>query len=303
LKVGIFEALGENRRTPAEVAADLDLDVRAVDVVMCALAAAGILLKEDADRFTIDPGARPFLLAGGSETMVSIIGHNRSMFRSWVQLDGVMRTGAPAPRPERTAEEMEDFIRGMENVSRRSSEEVAAKIDFSGAHRLLDLGGGPGTASLTFARANPGLECVVFDLEGPVGIAAGRIRQAGMEDRVTIRAGDFLTDDIGGDFDIVYISNIIHMLSPDRTLELLVKAGRALGPGGRVLVKDFFLEDSRVEPPWTAQFSVNMLVHSEGGKSYTFTEMKDLLARAGFGGLETVAIARNSMVISGRREF
>jgi ubiquinone/menaquinone biosynthesis C-methylase UbiE len=303
LKAGIFEALGDGRRTPAEVAADRNLDIRAVDVVMCALAAAEILRKEDGDRFTIDPGARPFLLAGGPETMVSIIGHNRSMLRSWVRLEEVMRTGAPASRQERTPEEMEDFIRGMENVSRRSSEEVASKIDFSDARRLLDLGGGPGTAALTFAKANPELKCVVFDLEGPEGIAAEQIRRADLADRVTTQAGDFLTDEIGQDFDIVYISNIIHMLSPDQTLALLEKAARALVSGGRVLIKDFFLEDSRVEPPWTAQFSVNMLVNTEGGKSYTFTEMKDLLARSGFDGLETVEIARNSRVIVGRREF
>jgi len=111
-----------------------------------------------------------------------------------------------------------------------------------------------------------------------------------------------ITDDIGQDFDVVYISNIIHMLSPAKTLALLEKAKAALVAGGRVLVKDFFLADSRVEPAWTAQFSVNMLVNTEGGKSYTFTEIKDLLARAGFGSLETVEIASNSMVIVGRRE-
>ncbi|MCK9996905.1 MAG: methyltransferase [Candidatus Krumholzibacteria bacterium] len=301
LKVGIFEALGEDKRTSKELAAALDLDTHAVDVVMCALAAVEILRKED-DRFTIDPGARPYLLPGGPETMVSIIGHNRSMLRSWVQLEDVMRTGTPATRQERSTDEMEDFIRGMENVSRRSSEEVASKIDFSDARRLLDLGGGPGTAAITFARANPELKCVVFDLEGPVGIAAEQIKKAAFTDRVTTRAGDFLTDDIGRDFDVVYISNIIHMLSPTKTLALLEKASGALVAGGRVLVKDFFLADSRIEPPWTAQFSVNMLVNTEGGKSYTFTEMKDLMARAGFGGLKTVGIARNSMVIVGRRE-
>ncbi len=302
LKVGIFEALGDERRTSHEMATALGLNTRAVDVVMCALTAAEILLKDDGEKFTIDPGARPYLLSKGPETMVSIIGHNRSMLRSWVQLEDVMRTGTPAPRQERTTDEMEDFIRGMENVSRRSSEEVASKVDFSDARRLLDLGGGPGTAALTFARANPELNCVVFDLEGPVGIAAGQIKKADLADRVTTQAGDFLTDDLGKDFDIVYISNIIHMLSPAQTLALLGKAAGALVAGGRVLVKDFFLADSRVEPPWTAQFSVNMLVNTEGGKSYTFTEMKDLLARAGFEGPETVEIARNSMVIVGRRE-
>jgi predicted O-methyltransferase YrrM len=302
LKVGIFEALKDGSRTPAEVAADLDLDARAVDVVMCALAAAEILLEGNG-RFRIDPGARPFLLAGGPETMASIIGHNRSLLRNWVHLEEVMRSGTPAPRTKKTPEEMEDFICGMENVSRRTSLEVADKVDLKVARRLLDLGGGPGTAALTFARAHPDLHCVVFDLEGPVGIAADQIQKAGLEDRVTTREGDFLADDLGEGFDVVYIANIIHMLSPGQTLELLKKAGGALVAGGRVLVKDFFLEDSKTTPPWTAQFSVNMLVSTEGGKSYTLTEIRDLLAQAGFVGLETVAIARNSLVISGRREF
>ncbi|MEN8007411.1 MAG: methyltransferase [Candidatus Krumholzibacteriota bacterium] len=301
VKTGIFEALGDEERTAAEVAAHLDLNARAVDVVMCALAAAEVLLARG-DRFAIDPGARPYLLADSPETLVSIIGHNKSMLKSWVQLEEVLRTGAPAPRAERTAEEMEDFIRGMENVSRRTSSEVADQVDLSGAVRLLDLGGGPGTAALTFARANSGLECVVYDLEGPLGIACQQIRQAGLEDRVTTRAGDFLVDDLPEGFDVVYISNIIHMLRPDETRMLLAKAHRALVPGGRILVKDFFLEDSRIAPPWTAQFSVNMLVNTKGGKSYTFTEMEDLLAQTGYIDLESFAVAANSRVIVGYRE-
>jgi predicted O-methyltransferase YrrM len=301
VKAGIFEALGEKERSAAEVAAERGLDVRATEVVMCALAAAEVLVPAG-DRFAIAPGARPYLLPDSPETMVSIIGHNKSLLRSWVQLEEVLRTGEPAPRAERSRAEMEDFIRGMENVSRRTSQEVADAVDFAGAARLLDLGGGPGTAALTFARANPQLHCVVFDLEGPVGIAAELIRLAGMEDRVTTRAGDFLADDLGEGFDVVYISNIIHMLSPDQTRQLLERARRALVADGRVMVKDFFLEDSRIAPAWTAQFSVNMLVGTAGGKSYTFTEIRELLAQTGFSVLEAVPIAANSKVIVGRRE-
>ena len=96
---------------------------------------------------------------------------------------------------------------------------------------------------------------------------------------------------------------IIHMLSPDQTRVLLKKAWKALAIGGRILVKDFFLEDSRIAPAWTAQFSVNMLVNTEGGKSYPLTEMQELLAEAGFKALEMVDIAHNSRVIVGQREF
>ena len=152
------------------MAAAKGLDERAVDVVMCALVAAEILVQ-DGDRFSIDPGARPYLIKGSPETMVSILGHNRTLLRNWVHLEDVLRSGEPVPRGERTPEELEDFICGMENVSRRSSEEVASRVDLSTARRLLDLGGGPGTAALTFARANPQLKCVVYDLAGPVEIA------------------------------------------------------------------------------------------------------------------------------------
>jgi SAM-dependent methyltransferase len=301
MKTGIFEAIGEEERTPAEVAAEMNLDARAVDVVMCALAAAEILVPRG-DKFALEEGARPYLLADSPETMVSIIGHNKSMLKSWVQLEDVLRTGEPAPRQERTVEEMDDFIRGMENVSRRTSQEVADKVDFSAGGRLLDLGGGPGTAALTFAKSHPDLTCVVYDLEGPVGIAVQQIQKAGLNDRVTTRVGDFLVDELGHSFDVVYISNIIHMLSPDQTRRLLEKSRTALVAGGLIIVKDFFLEDSRVAPPWTAQFSVNMLVNTDGGKSYTFAEMGDLLAETGFIGLKSVPIGANSQVIVARRE-
>ena len=135
-----------------------------------------------------------------------------------------------------------------------------------------------------------------------MGIAAQQIRKAGLNDRVTTFVGDFLVDDLGQNFDVVYISNIIHMLSPDQTLRLLEKSRAALVAAGRIMVKDFFLEDSRVAPPWTAQFSVNMLVNTEGGKSYTFAEMGDLLAQTGFIGMKSVPIGANSQVIVARRE-
>jgi cyclopropane fatty-acyl-phospholipid synthase-like methyltransferase len=180
--------------------------------------------------------------------------------------------------------------------------EVAGKIDLSGARRLLDLGGGPGTAALVFAQRWPGLACVVFDLPGPAAIAAEQIAAAGLGDRVTVRAGDFHTDDPGADYDVVYVSNIIHQMDAPATRELFRTCARALVPGGRILVKDFFLEDDRVNPPSAAVFSVNMLAGTERGKSYTRSETIALLAEAGFGPPNVIDVARHSQVLDARRE-
>jgi ubiquinone/menaquinone biosynthesis C-methylase UbiE len=296
LRVGIFEALDDRWLTPAEVAGACGLDERACDVVMHALAASGVLLKEG-DRFATEPEARSLLLADSPTTLKSILGHNLFMMRNWAHLEDVLRSGEPVRRQERDEQQMRDFICGMENVSRQSSREVAARIDLSGVRRLLDLGGGPGTAAITFAREHPDMECVVFDLEGPVGIGRQQIEKAGLTGRIATVAGDFHTDPIPGGFDVVYISNIIHMMDAEHTLALLRKGRQALREGGRLLLKDFFLEDSRTEPASGAQFSVNMLVNTRGGKTYTRREALDLLTEAGLGDFEIIDVARQSQVI------
>jgi len=256
----------------------------------------GILHKEG-QAFALDPGAAPLLLTDSPRTQASIIGHNLTTMRAWAQLDTVLATGEPAPRPERGEQELRDFILGMENVSRRSSEDVADRLDLGGVRRLLDLGGGPATASLVFARRWPDLHCVVFDLPGPVAIAEEQIAAAGLGDRVTTRAGDFHTDDPGTGYDAVYVSNIIHMMDEDETLALLRTCARALVPGGRLLLKDFFLDDDRVNPPAAAVFSVNMLANTARGKSYTRREAEALMRQAGFAPPQAVAVARHSTVL------
>lgn len=296
LRAGIFEALGEDWLTADEVATGCGLDSRATDIVLHALTAAGIV-QQDGERFATEPEARPVLLKDSPTTLKSILGHNLFMMRGWAHLDEVLRTGEPIRQETRSEEQMRDFICGMENVSRMSSKEVAARIDLSKAHRLLDLGGGPGTAAIVFAQANPDLHCVVYDLEGPVGIAREQIAAAGLTDRVETVAGDFHTDDIGTGFDVVYISNIIHMMDPEHTLALFRKARGALKAGGRLLLKDFFLEDSRSEPASGAQFSVNMLVNTKGGKTYTRTETLALLEEAGFTDIEMIDVATQSQVL------
>jgi SAM-dependent methyltransferase len=299
VRTGLFDTLADGPLEPAEAADRAGLSPRAVDILMHGLAAIGILHKQG-EAFALDAGAAPLLLSGSPDTMTSIIGHNLSLLRAWSHLDTVLQTGAPPPRSERSEQEMRDFILGMENISRRSSEQVADTVDLSGARRLLDLGGGPGTAALVFARRWPDLHCVVFDLPGPVAIAAEQIARAGLGDRVTTLAGDFHADHPGTGYDVVYVSNIIHMMGDDETAALLRICARALVPGGRILLKDFYLDDDRVNPAAAAVFSVNMLAATERGRSYTRRETEALLSAAGFGAVTAHPVARHSLVLEAR---
>jgi SAM-dependent methyltransferase len=299
LRVGVFAAIGREARRADDLAEDLDLDERALETVLLALAAIEVLVREEDGRFRIAPDFAPYLLPDGEKTQANIFAHHYHLMRRWVRLVEVLRTGHPVPRdPEgRTPRQLRDFIYGMADISRSSSVEVAEKVDLSGRRRLLDLGGGPGTAAITFAAKWPQLTCVVFDLPDVIEIAREQIARAGLGERVTVLVGDYHTDGLGEGYDVVYASNIIHSLGPANVRMLCAKAHRALEPGGLFVLKDFFLDNTRTRPVHSARFSVNMLVGTEEGRAYALGETRKILARVGFGEVEVIPVAAHSMML------
>jgi ubiquinone/menaquinone biosynthesis C-methylase UbiE len=296
---GIFEALRNGPLLAAQVAAARRLDARAVEVVLLALTAEGIL-RRDGDRFSLVEEFTPALLEGGPDSQAFILRHNWAVMQNWSRLLETLQTGRPV-RSERgrSGEELGNFIRGMADILRHSSVEVAEKLDLSPFRRMLDVGGGPAAAGIAFCRKHPKLRCVSFDLPEPTEIARDEIAKAGLSDRIEVRAGSYFTDELGEGFDLVYLSNIIHSMSEAETLMLLAKCRRAMLDGGLLVIKDFLLDEDRAHPPIAAYFSVNMLVNTDGGKSYTEAETRDLMRQAGFGDFRTVPVAMASRLLLG----
>jgi predicted O-methyltransferase YrrM len=306
--LGVFAALAGGPRHPGDLAGDLACDPRALDLLLLALVGSGVLARDDTGRILLPTEHARYLDPDSPDTLHSILDHHFHLLARWVQLADVIRTGEPAPASEqpRTDRSLRAFICGMKDIARRSSLEVADAIKELGqCRRLLDLGGGPGTAALTFCRRWPDLTAVVFDLPDVVVIAEEEIAAAGLGDRVTTLAGDYATDPLLADgaapYDGVYLSNIIHSLSEQETTLLLTRAAGVLAPGGLLLVKDFFLDDDRVRPAFGARFAVNMLVGTRGGKSYTWTETESLLAAIGLQNLRRYPVAAHSGVITARK--
>lgn len=296
----LFDELDATPRSAADVASARRLDQRAVTLVLHALAGAGVLEKRD-DGFVLPDDRGRILRSDGDDTQVSIFGHHEHLLKRWARLDEVLVSGQPIPRDQRSETELRDFICGMQDIQKRSLRGVLEVVDFADATHLLDLGGGPATAALAFAGRWPGLRCTVFDLPAPCAIARERIAAAGLEDRVDVLPGDYFVDDIGTGYDVIYLSNIIHSLAESETVALYVKCGEALVPGGRLLVKDFFLDDDLAHPHFAARFAVNMLVGTEGGRSYGESETREMMTVAGFESIERRDVPKHSALMIGMR--
>ena len=80
------------------LAAELGLDGRAVDLVLHALAASGVLERDADGRFSLPAWNAAVLLRDGADSQASIFAHHYHLMRRWVQLDVPLRTGQPVPR-------------------------------------------------------------------------------------------------------------------------------------------------------------------------------------------------------------
>ena len=276
LELDVLPACGTGAEA-AEVAARISADPRATGMLLNALAALGVLEKE-AGRFRCTPAA----LALGRERAGLL--HMAHLWDTWSHLTDCVRTGT-SHRAGPPGGQVQDFIAAMHTHARTAAAEAVRVVGAAGVGRLLDVGGGPASFAIAFAQAEPGLRAEVLDLAPVLPIAAGHIRAAGLEGRVTVREGDLRAGSLGAGYDLVLVSAICHMLSEAENQDLLARCAQALAPGGRVAIREFLLEPDRAGPPAAALFALNMLVGTARGNTYTEAEFRDWLGRAGCTGL------------------
>jgi cyclopropane fatty-acyl-phospholipid synthase-like methyltransferase len=159
---------------------------------------------------------------------------------------------------------------------------LAKQIDLSHAQTILDLGGGAGTHAMAFCKVYPALTATVFDIPETLRTTERLIKEAGLEGRLRLRPGDFNRDDLGGPYDAVLMSDILHYQGAEANGALVRKVYGALAPAGRLIIKDRFLDESGTSPAWTAVFAVHILVNTERGRCYTMADAVQWLKDAGF---------------------
>jgi hypothetical protein len=105
---------------------------------------------------------------------------------------------------------------------------VTALPKFPLARKMIDLGGGHGLYALSLAASNKALDAVVFDMPEVIPLTQSYIDAYHLEKQVSVMGGNFFTDDIGADYDIILSSS-----NPSgKSLEMIPKISSALRQGG-----------------------------------------------------------------------
>jgi 3-hydroxy-5-methyl-1-naphthoate 3-O-methyltransferase len=301
LELDIFTAVGDGA-SAEQIGSRINANARAVGMLLNALVALGLLSKSG-DEYRNTPESARFFVQGSKDNHRNGLLHIANIWHRWSTLTDAVRRGTRIPIDRSgTPEWTRDFIAAMQRNAKDRARHVVKALGTAGVRRILDLGGGSGVYSIAFAKASPDVQCEILDLQEVVPLTDEYVSKAGVRAQVSLRAGDMLSDDLGSGFNIVMLNAICHMFSEEQNRNLFRRIRQALAPKGCLAVQDFILNPDKTGPLHAALFSLNMLVGTEGGASYSELEYKSWMKAAGFSEVSKISLPGPSDLIVGRVE-
>ncbi len=301
----VFTLIAGNGKSCKVIARRLRTDLRATEMILNALVSLKFLRKiKEIYRNTAI--SNRYLVKDSPLYQGDRIHHFHNLMDYWSKLSDAVRTGKPTAydnaEEEVDEKRLREFIRAMHNIGAVQAGEICRKLHLKKYYSLLDLAGGQGTYAVRFAKENPKMKSVVFDLPEVIKITREHIKESGMKGKVATKAGDCLKDSFGKElYDIVFVSNLLHIYRPGENRKILKKCWDSLLKKGIVVVQEFVLNSAKTQPLFGTLFSLNMLMGTHRGSSYSYVEMKEWLKDVGFKNVKRVNLELDSGLIIGHK--
>jgi precorrin-6B methylase 2 len=279
---GLFTKLADKALSSERLAKIIGADGRATDRLLNALCALGLVNKIRGE-FVNTKIARDFLVAGVPQFMAGLT-HTANQWQSWHTLSAAVHRGtAVIGRKTGSADKkrLPGFIAAMHERASLQAARMVKLLNLANVSHFLDIGAGSGDYAIALARCKKSIRAVVFDLPEVLPLTRNYVRQAGLLHRFDFIGGDFHCDDWGKGYDLVLLSAIVHMNSPEENRRLIARAAESLSRGGQLVIQDFIMRPDRTRPAVGAFFALNMLVATTHGDSYTASELRGWMREAG----------------------
>lgn len=283
VELDLFSHLGKKPATAKEIARRAGASVEGIEFLLNALTGMGLLTKSG-ERYRNTPLSRIYLDTASTQSITNFIWLAGQHWQDWIGLTDAVRKGRrphKRPPPDNPAFRKR-FAKALHERSFYLAPKILRPIDLRGARTLLDLGGGAGSYAFALLVKYPGLHATIFDRPPAVKVALAEAKRADLAKQVDVIGGDLFTDSYGGPYDVIFYSNVVHIYSPPENRRILTKIKRALKPGGRLVIVEYFLDKDQAHPPDVSSFNLMMLLFTEQGRCYTWEEVTQWLKQAGF---------------------
>lgn len=306
---GLFELLKDGPLTAADVAAGMDLSTHAALTLL--RAGRPLMLSEEPapDHWMLGEQGAVFATNRGVQAMVR---HHRLLYTDLADPLALLRADRKDPtalsrfwtyagalhgateRGEDTAEYSELMAASQHFVA----DEVLASVTFRDVERLLDVGGGHGAFLRHIGTAHPHLKLGLFDLPEVANTGAHLLGETLGPSRISAHPGNFFSDSIPQDYDMVSLVRILHDHDDAPAQGLLANIRASMAPGARLLIAEPMAQIPGAEPMGEAFFGLYLWAMGSG-RPRSPAEITAMLHAAGFARNQVIATAQpvNASVI------
>lgn len=289
IELEVFTAIGEGNTTAADIAKRCQSAERGIRILCDYLTIMEMLTKQgDQYALTLDSSVfldkrSPAYLGGTTEFLCSpMLTAGAKNMTEAVRKGGTAMENDGTIGPENPV--WVKFARAMGAMMALPAQLIPKLVDPNSDRKLkiLDIAAGHGLFGLGFATNNPQAEITALDWKPVLEVAKENAENAGVGDRYSTIEGSAFDVEFGSGYDIVLLTNFLHHFDPPTCETLLRKVHAALADGGLAVTLEFIPNDDRVTPPDAAGFSMMMLTSTPSGDAYTFAELEQMFANAGF---------------------
>jgi hypothetical protein len=294
--LGVFSRLAEGPRSFEALRQALGLAERPTRVLVTALRAFGLVIKDPEGRLDLSDLAREHLVPGAAFDVGGYVGLAADS-PGVVEMVERLRTNRPAGAEKDEPGAAFIFREGIESAMEQEATAreltlalagraknvapiLAERYPLDGARLLLDVGGGTGIYSITWLQRHPALRAIVWDRPEVLKVAREMAEAHDVADRLECRPGDMFRDPLPVGADVILLSNVLHDWDVPECRTLVRRCAEGLAPGGRLLIHDVFLDDALDGPLPIALYSAALFRLTEG-RAYSAGEYRAWMAEAG----------------------
>jgi len=285
----VFDALESEPKTVEQLQKQTGASPRGLRAIMDALVGLELLKKDRQSRYSLTPESQAFLTSKKPGTLAGFFGSILPVLISrWLRLTDIVRDGRPPVAVNQETEGTEFFSQLVETIipmSYPGAQKLGDHLKVAKAReqvRVIDLAAGSGIWGIAVAQKSPHVRVTAVDWAGMIPTTKRITEKFGVRDRFHFVEGDLSEANFGSGYDLATLGHILHSEGEERSRQLLKKTFRALKSSGTIAIAEWLVNDDRTKPVPSLMFSVQMVVNTEKGNTFSFNEIKKWLEDAGF---------------------
>jgi hypothetical protein len=191
LDLDLFGSLAAAPKTSDQLAGDTGVLRERLEILLTACVGLGLLVKQG-DTYANAPASQSYLVRSAPSYFGDYYRFqiDRQIYPAFERLrEALHGRRAEFYRLMDDPQEALSFSRGQHSGSLGPAVVLARTVDFKGARRLLDVGGGSGAFSITLCRRFPELRATILDFPSVQAAATAFVREAGMSERIDFIPG------------------------------------------------------------------------------------------------------------------